>query len=93
MEAFHMPSILTDRIRAASLTRVYVHLDVDVLNPDDFPASLMRTPGGPTLKDTIRLLTAIDAAYDMAGFSVVEYCGGGRETRDRLAHALAPWIG
>lgn len=89
---FDQPEHLINAIRSAGLNHVYVHLDVDVLNPDDFPAALMRTPGGPRLNDVIGLLTAVRDACDITGFSVVEYCNGTRETRDRLVHALAPVI-
>ena len=47
-EEFTTPDILVSRIRERGFTNVYLHLDLDVLNPDSFPNSLMHTPGGPS---------------------------------------------
>ena len=91
-DVFRSPADLTVAIRRAGFTRAYLHLDVDVLNPDDFPAVLMRTPGGPTLNDVRALLSTIQVATDIVGFSVVEYCGGDRDTRDRLVRAVESLI-
>lgn len=91
-DVFETPALLTGRVRRAGFGHAYVHLDVDVLNPDDFPASLMRTPGGPTLNQASALLTAIRAATRVVGASVVEYCDGTSEARDRLVRAVKPLI-
>ena len=73
---FGDPRRLVDRIRAAGFTRVYLHLDLDALSPRDFPDTLMRTPGGPSLDEVCAMMRSLAAAFDVAGASVVEYIHG-----------------
>lgn len=70
------PDRLVGRIRAAGFTRVYVHLDLDALNPADFPDTLMRTPGGPPLADVRATISSLAAHFNLTGFSIVEYIHG-----------------
>ena len=67
------PQVLVDRIRAAGFGAVYAHLDLDVLDPSVFPDSLMQTPGGLSPREAAAVLAALHEAFDLVGFSVVEY--------------------
>jgi arginase len=82
------PERLADRIRAAGFTRVYVHLDLDALNPADFPDTLMRTPGGPPLADVRAAISSLAAHVDLVGFSIVEYIHGSHESLRVLGDLL-----
>jgi arginase len=77
-----VPDRVSGRVRAAGFTKVYVHLDLDVLDPVEFPDSLMRTPGGPTVDQVVDTIRHLDASFDVVGFSVVEF-------RMRTADAVA----
>jgi arginase len=68
-----VPDRVSGRVRAAGFTKVYVHLDLDVLDPVEFPDSLMRTPGGPTVDQVVDTIRHLDATFDVVGFSVVEF--------------------
>ena len=70
------PQRLVNRIRERAFRHVYLHLDLDALRPEDFPDTLMKTPGGPTLDDVSRMLGALATAFTVAGFSVLEYVPG-----------------
>jgi arginase len=90
-ESFVEPDALALELRARGFTRAYVHLDVDVINPDDFGSSLMRTPGGPTLPEVIDVVASLHRHLDVVGFSVVEYAEHNKnaaQDRDRLVTAL-----
>ena len=77
-----VPDRVSGRVRAQGFTKVYVHLDLDVLDPAEFPDSLMQTPGGPTVDQVVDTIRHLDASFDVVGFSVVEF-------RLRSADALA----
>jgi arginase len=74
LEAFSDPVQFARDVRQAGFGRIYLHLDLDVVNPEDFASSLMRTPGGPTLDDVAALVCQLTEQFDIAGASVVEFC-------------------
>jgi arginase len=73
-EEFADPKILIGRIKSAGFNNIYVHLDLDVLNPDSFPNSLMQTPGGPSVAEVQELIKILAKSFNVVGFSIVEYC-------------------
>jgi len=78
------PAPLVALIRARGFGHVYVHFDLDILNPQDFGSSLMRAPGGPTLSSVERLITSICDTFTVVGASVVEYCERNASDRERI---------
>jgi arginase len=80
--------VLARRIAAAGFTRVYVHLDLDALDPREFKDSLIPTPGGPRL-DHVRSAISHLAALDIVGFSIVEYVPRTAESLDVLRDFVA----
>jgi arginase len=73
-ETFKRPQELVKKIQRKGFRNVYIHLDLDVLNPESFADALMRTPGGPTVKEMQGMLRALATEFQVVGFSVVEYC-------------------
>jgi len=65
--------VLGERIRDAGFTRVYVHLDLDVLDPDSFQHSLMQAPGGVSPELVARTVRHLATSVEVVGFSLVEY--------------------
>jgi len=76
------PGVLVTRIRDAGFRQVYVHLDLDVLDPARFAHSLMQTPGGVSPDTLAAAIRALNEAFDLVGFSVVEFR---QESPDGLA--------
>ena len=67
-----VPDRVAGRLRTGAFTKIHVHLDLDVLDPLEFPDVLVPVPGGisaTVLTDTVRSLAS---AFDIVGFSVVE---------------------
>lgn len=90
-ETFRVPDTIARQLLSRGVTRAYVHLDVDVINPQDFGSSLMRTPGGPALPEVIDVVASLHRHLDVVGFSVVEYVEyntNAAQDRDRLVTAL-----
>jgi arginase len=77
-----VPDRVAGRVRATGFTKAYVHLDLDVLDPAEFPDSLMQTPGGVSVDQLVETIRALADGVDVVGFSVVEF-------RPRSADAVA----
>ena len=76
-DEFSKPQILVKRIQERGFKHVYLHLDLDVINPESFPNSLMQTPGGPAVGEVQTIMKALSDNFDIVGFSIVEYCERG----------------
>jgi len=61
-------------IRARELQRIYVHLDLDVLDPASFPDVLMPTRDGCRPSAIAALVRRLATRFDVVGFSIVEFC-------------------
>ena len=67
-----VPDRLVGRIRATGVTKLHVHLDLDVLDPVEFPDTLVPAPHGASVDQIIENIRALNAAFAIVGFSVVE---------------------
>ena len=79
---------LIDLILDAGFSKVYIHIDVDVLNPQDFSDMLMPTEGGPSCFELSQCLSAISEKLDVIGVGVVEYCGNQQNSSKQLYKML-----
>jgi len=75
-------------VQAHPATHWHVHLDLDVLDPDDFPDVTIPTPGGPSLAAVTRLLVDLVRARDVVSLTVTEHVGGEPSAR-RVAQTIA----
>ncbi|MBX3084174.1 MAG: arginase family protein [Anaerolineae bacterium] len=62
-------------LRGRGVRRVFVHLDTDALDPNDFPDTKVPTPGGVRLKTLIEFLTKVRQQFDVVGFTITEFVG------------------
>lgn len=84
---------LMSRVRKAGSANLYVHVDLDVLEPNDFPHLLIPTPRGLMFEDLIGILGRLGDEFSIVGSSVVEYVpvgSGDPERMQRLVDALRP---
>jgi len=78
-DVFQDPAPLLDWLQGWKY--VYVHFDVDVLDPLRFSGSLMTSAGGgPSLDDAVSLIHTLQSTTDVVGFSIVELCDRDAET-------------
>ncbi|MER6946429.1 arginase family protein [Nonomuraea sp. NPDC000554] len=90
------PVALTDAIAEAAphprSAAVYVHIDLDVLDPDVFASIGCPTPGGLQPDQLLALVTAIAGRFEVAGLGIVEYEPSRPEDQELLTplvHTLA----
>jgi arginase len=63
---------------------LWVHVDVDVIDPREFPAVAFAAVGGPTMKDFAFVLRQVFAVADVRGISICGY-----DARADAEHVLA----
>ncbi len=73
----------------ADVGGLYVHIDVDVFNPEGFGDALLPVSGGPTFLQVADAITALGNAFGIVGAGTVEYCG----KRDGSASRLCEFLG
>jgi arginase len=66
---------LVGKISGAGFKKIYIHLDVDVINPLSFTDALMPTAGGPTVAELTQCFSALAKTFKVVGIGIVEYCG------------------
>ncbi|OPG13739.1 hypothetical protein B1L11_07160 [Microbispora sp. GKU 823] len=83
------PGVLVPAVAAAGGTAVYIHIDLDVLDPEEFGSLSYPEAGGlsvTALRDTVRALTA---RFPLAGLGITEYAPRREEDQAILA-SLVP---
>ncbi|GAA4523063.1 MULTISPECIES: arginase family protein [Nonomuraea] len=64
---------------------VYVHVDLDVLEPEVFGSVGSPVPGGFLPEELVRMVTALGERFEVAGLGITEYEPGRPEDREVLA--------
>jgi arginase len=75
---------------------VWVHVDVDVIDPREFPAVAFAAVGGPPMKDFAFVLRQVFAVADVRGISICGYdarADHDHELAAPLADAIANAVG
>jgi arginase len=73
------PEIVTEVVCGKGSTNLYIHIDLDVLEPDQFPHVPLPVLDGLNVNTLQRLLQALNAEFNIAGLSLVEYKPTGRK--------------
>ncbi len=68
-----VPGRVAGRIRAGGFTHIYVHLDLDVIDPLELPDVAVPAPGGVSMDNVADTLRELASAFAVVGFSVVEF--------------------
>ena len=86
-EAFTDPQRVIEEIRSRDFRNIYLHLDLDALDPTEFRDTLIPTPGGPSFAQVRAMMESLAGTFSVAGASIVEYVHGSH-TSLRLVDAL-----
>ncbi|MEJ3746194.1 arginase family protein [Actinomycetes bacterium KLBMP 9797] len=67
------PSTVVDAVAATGADTVYVHIDLDVLDPDGFASVGTPEPGGVTADQLAAAVRALAGRFTLAGLAITEY--------------------
>jgi len=70
---------LTQAIRARGFERIYLHFDLDVLEPAEFDNRIFQVDQGMPLQTALSLVENLTREFEVVGSSLLEY-GGERES-------------
>jgi arginase len=87
-DAMATPDALVDQLAAGHRRRLYLHVDLDVLDPERFPHSLMQTPGGLAPEALADVIAACLRRFEVVGLSVVEFRRRGEDAAREVADLL-----
>lgn len=73
VEALRDPDALADAVRASGATAVYVHIDVDVLDPAELAGNAHPEPFGLTVGELTAAIGRLRAVVPLAGASLAGY--------------------
>ena len=82
-----------DSIKKAGFQHLYIHVDLDVLEPEDFPHMLLPVEKGVTVDHLFQLLEQLREVFQIVGVSVVEYVpkdDSGLQSLERLVELIHP---
>lgn len=74
------PESLTAALVATGATSVYVHIDLDVLDPAEFACVSYPEPFGISLQELLDLIAAARAALPLVGAGITEFAPASSET-------------
>jgi arginase len=83
-----VPDRVVGRVRTGGFTKLYVHLDLDVLDPAEFPDSLVHAPGGISIDCLVDVIHGLASAFAVVGLGVVEFRPGSADGAARVRHLL-----
>ncbi|MBW4543579.1 MAG: arginase family protein [Symplocastrum torsivum CPER-KK1] len=64
---------LFSTLEKAGFDKLYIHLDLDVIEPEEFPYVACPIPGGIHIDRLKNLLVSLKDSFDIVGFSVLEF--------------------
>jgi len=83
---------LVEAIQNAGFDNLYVHIDLDVLEPQEFPHLLLPIDNGVGVKRFLSVLGKLKSNFNIVGSSIVEYVpkgDGDLATLDKIVDILA----
>ena len=75
------PGLVADAIKRKGYSNVYIHIDLDALDPTEFWLTPLEEPDGMEKETLLKVLRRIREAANVVGFGILEY-GGTEEDRD-----------
>ncbi len=67
-------SAIVNSIKHRGFDQIYIHLDLDVLDPHQFPYVKCPTPAGISFDALLKLVNELKDNFKILGFSIVEFC-------------------
>lgn len=80
---------LIDILTAKCYHHVYIHIDLDVLNPKEFPDVMCPTSGGLAVDMLVKTLKDLQAHFGIVGSSIVEYVPGRKDSIKALREIIS----
>jgi arginase len=87
------PASLVDAVAATGATSVYLHIDLDVLDPAEFTGLLDPEPFGLPVEGLVAAISALTAGLPLAGATIAAYAPASEQDRVEDAPAILRIVG
>ncbi len=85
------PGLAAEAILKKGFGNAYIHIDLDVLDPDEFRLTPLEEPDGMTKQTLLELIRKIREKVNVVGFGILEYSGTMEDKGDPFLQALAAY--
>lgn len=85
------PGLVAEEIRRKGYRNVYIHIDFDALDPEEFWLTSLYEPGGLKKSTLIEVLRRIRETANVVGFGLLEYGGTVDDRDDPFLEELAEY--
>lgn len=82
------PAITARKLKDKGYQNVYVHIDLDVLDAEDFPFAPVPEPDGLSLDTFIQMLKAVAEECHVVGLGLLEYSGTKESVRSEVLEEI-----
>jgi arginase len=82
---------IIETIKERGFDKLYVHLDLDVLDPQQCPFVKCPTPGGISLEILLTLLNQLKKNFQLVGFSIVEFSPASNDDVEKIDDLIEFW--
>jgi len=65
-----------DIVKAMGWDNIYIHIDLDVLDYNEFPYVMVPAPNGIKAEKLKNLINLLNDNFNVVGISILEYTGG-----------------
>ncbi len=72
------PGLLLEAIKEKANKHIYIHLDLDVLDPNEFPYLPLPVPGGLSVSTLQHLMESLSEEFSLTGLGIFEYSPSGK---------------
>lgn len=79
------------QLRERGFTRAYIHCDLDVLDPREFPYCAVPAANGITLRELLMCFDAAAEHFQIAGFAITAFKPQPHHTDFRVTDAVMQW--
>jgi arginase len=86
------PSAIINVLKQRDFENIYIHIDLDVLDPQQFPFVKCPTPEGISFEALLRLVNELKGNFNIRGFSMVEFCPTGNEGVGKLEELIELYL-
>lgn len=80
---------LADRIRTAGFSNAYIHIDLDVLDPETYQNIKHPTPGGIEIDSLCRVIRNLTESLNVVGMGIVEFIPDGDTGLEEIKKILS----
>lgn len=88
LELEENPSGLTDFLTSRNAKKLYIHIDLDVLDPTQFSLTPLHEPNGLRQQTLLRLVDDLRRNFDVVGLGIQEYSGSKKDQGDPMLERL-----